>query len=97
MKINDIVEAFDHEEYKRNLGYVVGSDAFAFNPVRSDEIVPVQVTQMNYMGKEFKVEYLGNPPNSGNGGSWAADTEDLYKTEEHAKKDMFTDKLKGKR
>lgn len=97
MKINDIVEAFDHEEYKRNLGYVVGSKAFAFHPAKSDEIVPVEVTQRNYMGLEFKVEYLGNPPNSGNGGTWAVDTKDLYKTEEEAAKIMFTDKLRGKR
>lgn len=97
MKINDIVEAFNYAEYKSKLGYIVGSDAFAFNPARSDEIVPVQVTQMNFMGKDFKVVYPGNPPNSGNGGQWAADTEDLYKTREEAAKAMFKDKLKGKR
>lgn len=97
MKIREVTEAFDYEEYKRNLGYVVGSKAFAFNPVRSDQIVSVTITQMNFMGKEFKVVFSGNPPNAGNGWISAANTDDLYKTKEEAEKVMFKDKLKGRR
>lgn len=77
--------------------YIVGSKAYAFNPVRRDQVVPVTITQMNYMGKEFKVSYVGSPPHSGNGGIWAANAEDLFKTREEAEKVMFKAKLQGKR
>lgn len=86
MKLSEITE-----------GYSVGSQAFAFNPARRTEIVPVHISQKNFMGKEFKVVYLGMPQFSGNGGIWAANTKELYKTKEEAEKVLFKDKLTGKR
>ena len=84
MRIQDITE-----------GYHVGQEFFAFRPA-SRAIVTVTIAAMNYMGQQFKVVYAGNPAGSGNGGIWAANADDLYSTEEEAKKQKFKDKLSGK-
>lgn len=96
MRLSEITEDFDIDahKYKPTLG--VGQEMFSFNP-QNGSIVPVTIKQRNFMGKEYKVVYAGDPPHSGNGGIWAANADELFNTKEEAAKAMFKDKLTGKR
>lgn len=100
MKINEITEVHNFDDYKYKRSLSVGQEMFSFHPSRGNApselaIVPVIIAQRRFMGKDYKVEWAGSPPHSGNGGIWAADLEELFDTREEAEKAMFMNKLKG--
>ena len=89
MRLNEIT--FDWKDRIHDTGDIL----YARNP-QSHKIVQVTVTDGNFMGRQYQVTYGGDPGGGGNGGMWAANNEDLFKTREAAESAMFLKQLARK-